>query len=90
LPYTFGIEPKQDAPLEGDVDINPLKPKLILNSIKNSVPASEKTQCVSITKISWMMLFKEIIIVYSKNHMELINALCEQSAGLFIVKESGT
>jgi hypothetical protein len=32
------------------------------------------------------MLFREIITVYSENHMKLINALCKQNAELLIFK----
>jgi hypothetical protein len=46
----------------------------------NLVHTSKKTQRVSITKIDWLVLFKEIIAVYSKNHMKLINTLREQNA----------
>jgi hypothetical protein len=43
--------------------IIPLDPKLVSVIFKNSVPAAKKTQLVNITKISWLMLFKEIIAV---------------------------
>jgi hypothetical protein len=33
------------------------------------------------------MVFKEIIVVYSENHMKLINTLCGQKAELLIVKK---
>jgi hypothetical protein len=36
------------------------------------------------------MLFKEIIAVYSENHMKPINTLCGKNAELLIVKEGGT
>jgi hypothetical protein len=35
---------------------------------KNSVRTSKRTQHFTITKINWLMLFKEIISVYSENH----------------------
>jgi hypothetical protein len=35
---------------------------------KNSVRTSKKTPYFTITKINWLMLFKEIIAVYSENH----------------------
>jgi hypothetical protein len=56
---------------------------------KNSVPTSKKTQRVSIIKINWLMLFREIIAVYSENHMESINTLCEQNVELLNVKAGG-
>jgi hypothetical protein len=34
---------------------------------------AKKTKHFSITKINWLMLLREIIIVYSENHMEPIN-----------------
>jgi hypothetical protein len=36
------------------------------------------------------MLFEEIIVVYSENHMKPINTLCGQNAELLIVKAGGT
>jgi hypothetical protein len=53
---------------------------------KNSVRTAKKTQPVSITKISWLMLCKEIIAVYSENHTKYINTLCEQNAEILVVK----
>jgi hypothetical protein len=38
-----------------------------------SVLSSNKPQHVSITKISWLMLFKEIIAVYNKNRAKILN-----------------
>jgi hypothetical protein len=64
----------------------PLKPKLVLILFKNSVRTSKKTQPITITKISWLMLFKEIIAVYSEKHMKPINKICGQNAELLIVK----
>jgi hypothetical protein len=40
---------------------------------KNSVRTAKKTQHFTIAKINWLMLFKEIIAVYSENHTEQIN-----------------
>jgi hypothetical protein len=56
----------------------------------NHYSASKKTQPVTITKINWLMLFKEIIPVYSENHMKPINTLCGQNTELLIVKAGGT
>jgi hypothetical protein len=53
--------------------VNPLKPKLILIIFNNSVRTAKKTQCITITKINLLMMFKEIIVVYSENHMKPIN-----------------
>jgi hypothetical protein len=40
---------------------------------KNSVRTSKRTPHFTITKINWLILFKEIIAVYSKNHAKPIN-----------------
>jgi hypothetical protein len=42
---------------------------------KNSVRTSKRTPHFTITKINWVMLFKEIIAVYSENHAKPINAV---------------
>jgi hypothetical protein len=42
-------------------------------AFKNSVNTSMKTPHVTITKINWLMLFKEIIPVYSENQTKPIN-----------------
>jgi hypothetical protein len=39
--------------------------------------------------ISWLMLFKEIIAVYSEEHMKHLNTLCGQYAELLNVKVGG-
>jgi hypothetical protein len=65
---------------------NPLKLKLVLIIFKHSFHASKKTQPISITRINWLMMFKEIITVYSENHMKPINILCGQNEELMIVK----
>jgi hypothetical protein len=57
--------------------------------VKNSFLTSKITQCVSITIISWLVLFKEIITVHSENHRN-INAFCGQNAALLSVKVGGT
>jgi hypothetical protein len=40
---------------------------------KNSVRTSKRTLHFTITKINWLMLFKEIIAVYIENHAKPIN-----------------
>jgi uracil DNA glycosylase len=57
---------------------------------KNSVHTAKKTQHFSITNISWFMLFKEIITVFSENPMKPINTLCGQNAELLIVEAHDT
>jgi hypothetical protein len=59
---------------------------LIQILFKNSALASEKTQHISIAKISWLTLFREVIGIYSENHMKCINTVDRQSAELLIVK----
>jgi hypothetical protein len=44
------------------------KPKLVQIIFKKSVRTSKRTPHFTITKINGLMLFKEIIAVYSKNH----------------------
>jgi hypothetical protein len=43
---------------------------------KNPVCTSKRTPHFTITKISWLMLFKEIIAVHSENHAKPINTKC--------------
>jgi hypothetical protein len=66
--------------------INPLKPKLVQIIFKNSVRTAKKTPHFTITKINWLMLFKEIIAVYTENTLNLQI----QNVVLLIVKVSGT
>jgi hypothetical protein len=53
--------------------INPLKPKPVQTIFKNSVRTAKKTQHFTITKINWLMLFKETVAVYTENHTKHIN-----------------
>jgi hypothetical protein len=34
----------------------------------------------TVIKIRWLMLFKEVITVYTENHIKHINKLCGQNA----------
>jgi hypothetical protein len=43
---------------------------------KNSVGASKKISHFNITKIKWLMFYKEVIEVYSEKHKKLINTIC--------------
>jgi hypothetical protein len=65
--------------LRGDGMLNPLKPKIVKIIFKNSVCTSKKTQHFTITKINWLMLFEEIMPVYSENHTRPINTKCTVS-----------
>jgi hypothetical protein len=53
--------------------LNPLKTKLVYILFKNSVHTSKRTPHFTITKINWLMMFKEIIAVYSDNYAKPIN-----------------
>jgi hypothetical protein len=44
--------------------------------VKKSVHTSKRTPHFTITKINWLMPFKEIITVYSENHAKPINTKC--------------
>jgi hypothetical protein len=52
---------------------------------KNPVHTSKRTPNFTITKTIWLMLFKEIIAVYSENHAKKI-----QNEALQTVKEDGS
>jgi hypothetical protein len=54
--------------------------------LKNSVRSAKKTHHFTVTKIKQLMLFNEIIAVYSENHKKLINKIGE----LVIVDADGT
>jgi hypothetical protein len=56
--------------------INPLKTKLVCVLFKNSICTSKRTPNFIITKINWLMLFKEIMAVYSENHAKPVNTKC--------------
>jgi hypothetical protein len=55
---------------------------------KNPVRTSKKTLHFTITNINWLMLFKEIIAVYTENHKKPINrhTLRGENADLLIVE----
>jgi hypothetical protein len=53
--------------------LNPLKPKLVQIILKNSVRTSKRTPHLTITKIDWLMLLKEIMAVYSESQTRPIN-----------------
>jgi hypothetical protein len=42
---------------------------------KNSVRTSKRTPHFTITKINWLMLFKEIIAVYTEKHIKSVRKL---------------
>jgi hypothetical protein len=57
----------------GTYRINPLKPTYII--FKDSVCASKKTQCISITMLRWLTLFGVIINIHAQNHIKPTNIL---------------
>jgi hypothetical protein len=52
-------------------------PKFIYITLKYSVLTSKKTRHISITRISWLVFFKEITDVHTENHTKPINTLWE-------------
>jgi hypothetical protein len=58
-----------------------------LNTLnKDSVRTSKETKPVSITTISCLMPFTEMIVIYCENSTKHTNALCAQNAELLTVK----
>jgi hypothetical protein len=53
---------------------------------KNSARTSKRTPHFTITKINWLMLFKEVIAVYSDNHTKPIN----KNTALMTVQADGS
>jgi hypothetical protein len=68
-----------------NVHINPLKPKLVKIVFKDSVRTAKKTPHLTVTKINWLTLFKEVIAVYGANSTKPINT----NAVLLIAEPSG-
>jgi hypothetical protein len=54
---------------------------------KKSVRTLKRTPHFTITKINWLMLFKEIIAVYNENHTKPI---IKKNAALQTVKADGS
>jgi hypothetical protein len=50
--------------------------QLVYILFKNSVRTSKRTPHFTITKINWLVLFKDIIVVYSTNRAKPINIKC--------------
>jgi hypothetical protein len=65
---------------EMEIEINPMKLKFVCIIFKNLVRTAKKTPHLTVTKINWLTLFKEIIAVYSKNHTKPTNTMCRQNA----------
>jgi hypothetical protein len=47
-------------------------------------------QPITITKLNWLMVFKEIIAVYSEKYFKPMYTFCGQNSELFIVKSGNT
>jgi hypothetical protein len=62
-----------------------LRPKPVFVTVKHSVCTSKKTLSITITRIGWLMLFKEIISAYFENH---VNTFRGQNAEILIFKAS--
>jgi hypothetical protein len=69
--------------------INPLKHEVHKNNILKqfSFYPKERRKLVCITEINWLMLFREIIAVYSEEH---IDTLCGQNAELLNLRTGVT
>jgi hypothetical protein len=59
-------------------------------TFKISVPTSNRTKCLYIITISWIILFEKMIAVHSKNRKQPINVPCGQNEELLNVKASVT
>jgi hypothetical protein len=54
---------------------NPWKPRLVWITLKNLLRCVKITQYICITKVNCLILFSEIIAVYSDNHTKFVNSL---------------
>jgi hypothetical protein len=59
-----------------------------VHSALSSFSTSQQTHCVSGTQVSMLMLSREIIVVYYKNHMNHKNTLCWRSTELCMSKQT--
>jgi hypothetical protein len=62
--------------------------KLVYILFKNSVRTSKRTPILTITKINWLMLFKEINAVYSENYAKPIDTLLTVKADVSYIYRS--
>jgi hypothetical protein len=60
------------------------------NNIRYLAPTRRKKQDLSITKVSELMQFKEIVATYSNNHIKHINTPSWQNIELLKVNWGGT
>lgn len=64
---------------------NLLRLNIIQITSKNLTRIAKKTLHFTITKINWLMLFKEMMAVYSENHTIFIRLQCEVKQVVCIV-----
>jgi hypothetical protein len=76
---------QNDKSQDDDSHTDPLKLKIAWVIFKNLVRTAKKTPHITITQINWLTLFKEIIAVYTENHMKQI-----QNAEWLIFNAGGT
>jgi hypothetical protein len=53
---------------------------------KSVLPTSQKTYCLSVTKTSWILLFREIIAEYTENCTDLTNIMCGENREVLTAK----
>jgi hypothetical protein len=53
--------------------------KMIKKLFTNTAPTAKKTQHLTITETSWIMLVKETVAVYTENHTKPTNSVCRQN-----------
>lgn len=71
--HCVGIKYCETVHFASKLHFNLLKEKLVQVTLKKSNQTSKRTKHLPITTISWLMLCKEVIDVYSENYLELIN-----------------
>jgi hypothetical protein len=67
-----------------------LSKKKFIKMLKNSVPTSKRTYCISIKMISTLMLCKKRVYLCSVDHDGQINTLDEQNSESVKAEASGT
>jgi len=57
---------------------------------KDSARTAQETLSVSVTKTGQLILYREIIAVYSEIHKKHVNIMCGKNVEFLIVKPGGT
>lgn len=70
--------------------ISSLELELVQITCKDSVPVAKETRRVSMTSISWLTPFREVIPVYSKNRHENIKCILRENEKLRTLTAGGT